>query len=124
MLQLLSLVVGDLDRCRDFYAAALAPLGYTVRIESHGWIGFSCDADADARPNFWMHAGSAVTRSLHIALRARSREAVDAFHAAAIQAGGENNGAPALRPEYGDGYYAAYVLDPDQRNLEVVAVPE
>jgi len=114
----LSLVVGDYDRCKAFYSAALAPLGYTLRVESHGWAGFG---DSE-HPNFWLHSGSAVTRSLHIALRARSREVVDAFHAAALQAGGQDHGPPTVRPEYGDGYYAAYVLDPDERNIEVVAL--
>ncbi len=118
MLHHLSLVVGDYERCKEFYLTALAPLGYALRVESGGWAGFG---DGE-QPNLWLHSGSAVTRSLHIALRAASREAVDAFHAAAIAAGGQDNGAPSLRPEYGDGYYSAYALDPDERNIEVVAL--
>lgn len=118
MLHHLSLVVGDYERCKAFYSEALAPLGYTLRVESHGWAGFG----ENEHPNLWLHSGAAVTRSLHIALRARSREVVDAFHAAAMRAGGQDHGAPSLRPEYGDGYYAAYALDPDERNIEVVAI--
>lgn len=118
MLHHLSLVVGDYERCKTFYAAALAPLGYSLCVESDGWAGFG----TGAHPSLWLHSGSAVTRSLHIALRASSREAVDAFHAAALAAGGQDHGAPSLRPEYGEGYYAAYALDPDERNIEVVAI--
>ncbi len=118
MLHHVSLVVGDYERCKAFYAAALAPLGYALREESDGWAGFG----EGAHPGLWLHSGIAVTRSLHVAFQARSREAVDAFHVAALAAGGQDNGPPALRPEYGDGYYAAYVLDPDERNVEVVAV--
>lgn len=117
MIHHLSLVVGDYERGKRFYAAALAPLGYTLQAESDGWAGFG----HGAQPDFWLHSGSAVTRSLHICLRATSRRVVEDFHTAALAAGGQDNGPPALRPEYGLGYYAAYALDPDERNIEVVA---
>lgn len=98
--------VSDLERSRDFYAAALAPLGIPLRLDTPRLVQFANLArSADAPPS----AG------VHVALVARSREEVEAFHAAAIAAGGTDNGAPGGR-DYGA--YAAYVLDPDGTNVE------
>ena len=110
--------VRDFDKSVDFYTRALAPLG----LEQVAFI----DADnraagfgVDGHDEFWIHEGRPVGRS-HVAFQSATREAVDAFHAAALEAGGRDNGAPGLRPQYSDTYYAAYVLDPNGNNIEAV----
>jgi catechol 2,3-dioxygenase-like lactoylglutathione lyase family enzyme len=74
----------------------------------------------DARPFFWVGAGETSTGQLHFAFAAESRAQVDAFHAAALAAGGTDNGAPGVRPHYHPDYYGAFVLDPEGRNIEAV----
>ena len=110
--------VRDFDESIEFYSRALGPLG----MEQVAYI----DADnraagfgADGRDDFWIHEGRPAGRA-HIAFESDSREAVDAFHAAALDAGGRDNGAPGPRPQYSDTYYAAYVLDPNGNNIEAV----
>lgn len=111
--------VSDLERSRDFYARALAPLGFRelgpwregVRETTFGVAG------AD---DFALSLEYPPTAGLHLAFAADTREQVDAFHAAALAAGGRDNGAPGLRPEYSAQYYGAFVLDPDGVNLEAV----
>jgi catechol 2,3-dioxygenase-like lactoylglutathione lyase family enzyme len=110
--------VRDFEASLDFYARALAPLGF----ERVAFI----DADNRAagfgvrgRDDFWIHEGRPAGR-MHIAFDAESQEAVDAFHAAALEAGGRDNGAPGIRPAYSDTYYAAYILDPNGNNIEAV----
>ena len=100
-----------------FYEAALAPLGIErVATGDDGSVGFGRDGADD----FWVGAGPQVSGPIHVAFTAPTRAAVDAFHAAALAAGGRDNGAPGLRPEYHEHYYAAFVLDPDGRNVEAV----
>jgi catechol 2,3-dioxygenase-like lactoylglutathione lyase family enzyme len=107
--------VGDLERAKPFYTAALAPFGYTLAMEFPGAVGF---ASSEGIPDFWL--GSRPERgAAHFALRANDRATVDAFYSAAIGAGGEDNGPPGLRP-YHESYYAAYVLDADGNNIEAV----
>ena len=89
--------------CRRSIPAACARRGY-----------------GDNRPWFWLAEQDATKGKLHIALRAKSRADVDAFHAAALAAGGQDNGAPGLRPHYHPNYYGAFVLDPDGHNIEAV----
>jgi catechol 2,3-dioxygenase-like lactoylglutathione lyase family enzyme len=115
----LGLDVGSFRRSRDFYAAALAPLGYGLKVEM--------PADAPDRagfgathPVFWIAGGGGVERPLHFAFAAANRAAVDAFYRAALAAGGRDNGAPGLRPRYHANYYAAFVFDPDGHNIEAV----
>ncbi|HVN87619.1 MAG TPA: VOC family protein [Candidatus Binatia bacterium] len=115
MLDHITLHVADLDRSKRFYAAALAPLGYTVMMEFPGVAGLG----ADGKPDFWLGQGQA-THSLHIAFAAEDRAIVDAFHRAATAAGGRDNGAPGLRPQYHHNYYGAFVFDPDGNNIEAV----
>ena len=105
--------VADYTRSRAFYEKALAPLGMTLLMEFSGAAaGFG--RDDGGRPSFFIEAyGEPVRGRLHIALRAQDRAEVDAFHAAAIEAGGTDNGAPGPRPVYHAHYYGAYVLDPD-----------
>lgn len=110
-----TLDVGDLEASRSFYAAALQQLG-AVELAFEGGFGYGPEGGA----GFWIRAGEPPTPAVHVAFAAPSREAVDAFHASAIGAGGRDNGAPGVRPRYHASYYAAYVLDPDGNNVEAV----
>ncbi len=121
----LSLNVTDYARARAFYDKALAPLGITMIME----FGNVCGYGRGNKPDFWIGGGKADFQSdeqvrrptpVHVALAARSREEVDAFYKAAIEAGGKDNGAPGVRPQYHPGYYGAFVLDPDGHNIEAV----
>lgn len=109
-----SLPVRDIARSRAFYERALKPLGVRVILSSLG-SGFAL-GDQD----FWIGEKEVAAASVHIAFAAPDRETVDAFHAAALEAGGIDNGRPGLRPHYHPGYYAAFVLDPDGNNVEAV----
>ena len=112
--------VADYQRSKVFYERALAPLGMTLLMEFSGAAAGFGKADG-GRPSFFIEAhGEPVRGRLHIALRADSRAQVDAFHAAAIGAGGTDNGAPGVREIYHPDYYGAYVLDPDGNNIEAV----
>ena len=115
MLDHVGLKVGDLDRSKAFYTAALEPLGYSLGFEFEEGAGFS----AEGVPDFWISRGQPKAGA-HVAFRAGGREAVHAFHAAALDAGGTDNGAPGLRPQYGATYYAAFAHDPDGHNIEAV----
>ena len=106
----------DLAGSRAFYAAALAPLGMAVIMEGPGWAGIG----APGKPEFWLSDGREKAGPVHVAFRAADRAQVRAFHAAAIAAGGADNGAPGLRPHYHANYYGAFVLDPDGNNVEAV----
>jgi catechol 2,3-dioxygenase-like lactoylglutathione lyase family enzyme len=110
------LTVSDLERSKAFYRAALAPLGYELLMQWGSRAGFG----VRPKPDFWIGAGKANDPSIHIAFRADSRALVDAFHAAALGAGGRENGGPGLRPHYHENYYGAFVLDPDGHNIEAV----
>ena len=121
MIDHVSLGVADLDRAVVFYDAVLAPLGYrqlwtNARSAGYGVQGTEeplaiVAAGAHARP-----AGAGC----HLALTAHSRVAVDGFHAAGLALGATDEGPPGLRPHYGAGYYAAFLLDPDGHKLEAV----
>jgi catechol 2,3-dioxygenase-like lactoylglutathione lyase family enzyme len=115
MIDHLGLKVSDLPRSREFYRQALAPLGYGVIMEFPGAVGLG----AQGKPDFWLGPGTAGT-PLHVAFASPDRKTVDAFHAAALSAGGKDNGGPGLRPEYHPTYYGAFVLDPDGNNVEAV----
>ena len=111
--------VSDLARSRAFYARALVPLGFAEIGPPSGGadeIEFGLEEAADFAISTQYGTGATV----HIAFAADRREQVDAFYSAALAAGGRDNGAPALRPEYSSGYYAAFVLDPDGHNVEAV----
>lgn len=124
MIDHVGFAVADIGASRLFYEAALAPLGLAVLMEmrpgeteSGGTaIGFGTGDDAF----FWIGDGETVGEGTHVAFRAASRAEVDAFHAAALAAGGQDHGAPGLRPHYHPDYYAAFVLDPDGVNVEAV----
>lgn len=117
--------VGDLDRSRAFYTRALLPLGFAEIGPSSGGLP-EVEFGLEEAPDFAISTAYPTGAPVHIAFAADRREQVDAFHAAALAAGGRDNGAPGLRPEYGDGYYGAFVIDPDGHNVEAVchgAVP-
>jgi catechol 2,3-dioxygenase-like lactoylglutathione lyase family enzyme len=119
MLDHLGIAVTDFDRSKAFYARALAPLGITVLMEPvPGIAGFG--EQRDQKPYFWIGTRDAAQTGVHVAFAADTRELVDAFHAAALEAGATDNGAPGVRELYHPTYYGAYVLDPDGNNVEAV----
>lgn len=121
MIDHIGLAVSDLVRSRAFYEAALAPLGCRVvgEIECNDAGGRVVMFGRD-EPVFVIADNERPGEGNHVAFRADSRTQVDAFHAAAVAAGGRDNGAPGLREHYGPNYYAAFVLDPDGFNIEAV----
>jgi len=112
----LMLTVRDIARSRDFYAKALAPLGYAVQMEFEQ----TCAFGPEQKPCFWLKPGELPTPPMHLAFMARDRPAVDAFHAAALAAGATDNGAPGLREHYHPNYYGGFVIDLDGHNIEAV----
>ena len=114
--------VSNFARSTAFYDIAFAPLGvsrlFTVPVEFTG--GADVTGYGDTRPWFWISSDDPTGGKLHICLTANTRAEVDAFYAAAISAGGKDNGAPGLRPHYHEHYYGAFVLDPDGYNIEAV----
>jgi catechol 2,3-dioxygenase-like lactoylglutathione lyase family enzyme len=124
MLDHVGFAVADAERSRAFYEQALAPLGIVLimsvtpeQTESGGTAhGFG----SDGKPYFWVGDNEAVGEGTHVAFQVKSRAEVDAFHRAALGAGGRDNGAPGLRPHYHPDYYAAFVFDPDGNNVEAV----
>jgi catechol 2,3-dioxygenase-like lactoylglutathione lyase family enzyme len=108
--------VRDVARSKRFYAAALAPLGYKVIKDSPEFTGLGTGASAD----MWLSRRDPATAALHLAFACATRSMVDAFHAAALEGGGRDNGAPGLRPQYHPDYYGAFALDPDGNNVEAV----
>ena len=118
MLDHVGFAVRDYGRSKAFYEKALAPLGLTILLEP---VGEAAGFGEDGKPFFWIEArGGAVQGRLHIAFGVENRETVDAFYAAALEAGGTDNGAPGVREIYHPNYYGAYVLDPDGNNIEAV----
>jgi catechol 2,3-dioxygenase-like lactoylglutathione lyase family enzyme len=117
MLDHVGLRVKDYDASKAFYVAALAPLGYTVVMDFPGkGVGFGT---AD-KPEFWVVQDQPTGTNVHVAFNSADRESVDAFHAAALAAGGRDNGAPGIREHYHPSYYGAFVFDPDGNNVEAV----
>jgi catechol 2,3-dioxygenase-like lactoylglutathione lyase family enzyme len=123
MLDHIGFAVSDFDRSKAFYLRVLAPLsiGLIMDVTAEQTGG---DAGAgfgvDGKPLFWIGAGKTAQSGVHVAFATASRANVDAFYAAAIAAGGKDNGAPGLRPHYHPDYYGAFVLDPDGNNIEAV----
>jgi catechol 2,3-dioxygenase-like lactoylglutathione lyase family enzyme len=115
MIDHLKLHATDPARSRAFYEHALAPLGYRVLIDRPASIGMGAE-----RPDFFIAPAEGGPTPVHVAFRADSEHGVDAFHAAALAAGGTDNGAPGPRPQYHHNYYGAFVLDPDGNNVEAV----
>jgi catechol 2,3-dioxygenase-like lactoylglutathione lyase family enzyme len=108
--------VKDLAKSKAFYQVALKPLGYSVKMEFDGAVGFGA---TDGMPDFFLGEG-AVQGPAHIAFTCAQRVTVDAFHTAALKAGGRDNGEPGLRSHYHPTYYGAFIVDPDGHNVEAV----
>ena len=124
MIDHISVGVGDLERSAGFYETTLAPLGLSRLVTRPNTVGFGRNY-----PEFWINwragmAPVAPDSGVHVCLRAKSSGDVDAFHAAALSAGGRCDGAPGLRPHDRVKYYAAFVVDPDGNRIEAVTFPE
>ncbi len=124
MIDHVSIEVRDLVASAAFYDALLAPLGMTRQADQPATVGWG-----KRYPEFWINlraemAPLAPTSGMHVCLRARGTGAVDAAHAAALAQGGTDDGAPGMRPEYCDNYYAAFIRDPDGNRIEVVTFVE
>jgi catechol 2,3-dioxygenase-like lactoylglutathione lyase family enzyme len=120
MIDHVSIGVRDLRRAAGFYQAVLGAIGYQRLEDRAHTVGFGKNY-----PEFWVNLRAsmppvAADSGSHVALRVRATELVDAFHAAALAAGGASDGAPGLRPQHGEGYYAAFIRDPDGNRIEAV----
>jgi catechol 2,3-dioxygenase-like lactoylglutathione lyase family enzyme len=123
MLDHIGFSVADYPRAKAFYTKALAPLGITCLMEvtpemtgsDESYAGFGRE-----RPQFWIGTGEKRSPGVHVAFSAADRKTVDDFYAAAMAAGGRDNGKPGLRPQYHPDYYGAFVFDPDGHNIEAV----
>ena len=116
MLDHIVLEVSDIKKAKEFYLAALKPLGYEIYMELENGVGFA----VNGKPDFWLREGIQTVPEMHIAFRAESRALVNEFYKAAIAAGGKDNGAPGMREIYHPNYYGAFVLGPDGHNIEAV----
>ncbi len=120
MLDHLTLRVPNIEKTITFYSATLAPLRYTLSFDQTfdgvRVVGFGKDGKVDT----WFTTDTPVSAHCHIAFKADSPDAVDTFYKAALAAGGKDNGAPGLRPEYHERYYGAFIFDPDGHNIEAV----
>jgi catechol 2,3-dioxygenase-like lactoylglutathione lyase family enzyme len=117
----IGLSVSDFEAAKKFYAAALAPLRIGIIMEfPAGATGDQPAAGlgADGKPFLWIAGGGKTSPHTHIAFRAENRAQVDAFHKAALAAGGKDNGPPGIREHYHPNYYGAFVLDADGHNIE------
>ncbi len=115
--------VTDLASSKKFYVSVLATLSYGVRLEFDDAVGFGATESSkedDPGGDFWISSGDPHVPRNHIAFRAQSVEQVVSFYEAALAAGARDNGAPGLRPHYHPEYYASFVFDPDDYNIEAV----
>jgi catechol 2,3-dioxygenase-like lactoylglutathione lyase family enzyme len=118
MINHISFGVRDVAKTKRFYDAALKPLGYECLSASDSSLGYGKGGVV-----LWISASPSPVppdpnSGLHVCFDAPTRKSVDAFHAAALGAGGRDNGKPGLRADYGDNYYAAFVVDPDGYRIE------
>jgi catechol 2,3-dioxygenase-like lactoylglutathione lyase family enzyme len=118
MINHVSIGVRDIVKTKRFYDAALKPLGYECLSDGATSLGYGRDAVA-----FWIGVTERPVPAdeksgLHFCFDAPTRKSVDAFHAAALGAGGRDNGKPGLRTDYGPNYYAAFAIDPDGYRIE------
>ncbi|MBR0827672.1 VOC family protein [Bradyrhizobium manausense] len=123
MIDHISVGVSELERSARFYEATLATLGLIRLVTRPATVGFG-----KAYPEFWINLRAGMPRvppesGVHICLRAKTTADVDAFHAAALAAGGASDGAPGIRPHDRVRYYAAFIVDPDGNRIEAVTFP-
>ena len=108
--------VSDYAASKDFFLKALRPLDVSIVMEGPHGLGIG----RNGKPSLWLHSTTHQPAPLHIAFTAESREQVEAFYRAALEAGGKDNGEPGLRPHYHANYYGAFVIGPDGHNVEAV----
>ena len=122
MLDHITFGISDFQRSSAFYDAALAPLGIKPLfvVPKEHTNGVNVVGYGDTRAWFWIAEQDALQGKFHVAFTAQTRAEVDAFYAAALAAGGTDNGPPGPRPHYDPNYYGAFVLDPDGFNIEAV----
>ncbi|HEY7458081.1 MAG TPA: VOC family protein [Xanthobacteraceae bacterium] len=124
MIDHVSFSVSDFARAKEFYRNALAPLGYALVMEVGAGLTVAGDPaagfGANGKPDLWIAGGGKIDKPVHVAVVAKDRATVDAFHRAALAAGGRDNGKPGVRAHYHKNYYGAFVLDPDGNNVEAV----
>ncbi len=120
MLDHIGISVADFELSKEFFAQSLAPLRYTLVAEFEHQGKRLAGFGANSKPDFWIEGGQATLPPLHVAFAATDHARVEAFYAAALEAGGKDNGAPGPRPHYHPDYYAAFVIDPDGNNIEAV----
>jgi catechol 2,3-dioxygenase-like lactoylglutathione lyase family enzyme len=111
-----TLNVADVEASKAFYTEALRPLGYELAMEYVEGAGYA----ADGKPDFFLAQRGEPSSPVHVAFHSRDRKTVDEFHAAALAAGGTDNGPPGIRRVYHEYYYGAYVLDSEGNNIEAV----
>jgi catechol 2,3-dioxygenase-like lactoylglutathione lyase family enzyme len=122
MIDHIGIPVTNYAAAKTFYENSLAPLGVRMMMEvprehtgGRGVCGFGAE-----QPQFWISDGNHTNQHVHVAFAAKSREAVDAFYAAAMAAGAKDNGKPGLRPHYHEHYYGGFIIDLDGNNVEAV----
>ncbi len=113
--------VSDITKTKEMYTKALAPIGISIQMEGHGYVGFG----ASGSNLLWLgeksERHSVVATDVHVAFLADQKDDVDAFYKAGIDAGFQDNGAPGVRAQYSPNYYAAFLIDNDGNNIEVVS---
>ncbi len=123
MIAHVGIIVSDIERSKNFYLAALTPIGYQM-LREYGVTATRPTASAafgaPPRADLWLYQGIPGQVTTHIAFQVDRRSLVDEFYAAALAAGGRDNGKPGPRPQYSANYYGAFVLDPDGYNIEAV----
>ena len=113
----IGLRVGNLDASVKFYTAVLAPLGHVLCSRDDSGAGFG----PEGAPALWLHLSKKAGKDgAHVAFRAPDHQAIKAFHAAGLKAGGRDNGGAGPRTDYSPTYYAAFLIDPDGNNIEAV----
>lgn len=128
MIDHISIAVRDLEASTRFYDIVLAPLGYVKMYDREKTVGWGRPGKSHAE--FWINARPkmkpvSADSGFHICLRSKNKDAIEAFHAAAIKAGATSDGPPGPRPEYAKSYYAAFICDPDGNKIEAVTfIPE
>ena len=115
MIEHVSVPVSDYKKSTAFYSKAIKPLGYQLWRKYPPMAAGYCEGESTS---LWLVAKKGKVQPIHVALGAKSKKVVDEFYAKGLKTGGRDNGVPGFRLDYGDNYYAAFVLDPDGNNIE------